>query len=242
MNYENTALLESAAEHLGELLDEVVFVGGATVELWITDPAAPEFRPTKDVDVVIEVTTSVEFHRFEKRLREHRFENDQDSGLICRYKHPESNLLLDVMPMEAAVLGFENQWQNQAFPHAIDRELPSGQTIRAIPPAYLLATKIEAFNSRGKRDFYGSRDFQDIVALIDGREELAKEVALGPDALRKFIADEFEKLMQDQSFDSGIQGALLPGPETQERAELVVKPRIRKMIAVAPRMQGSGQT
>jgi hypothetical protein len=146
------------------------------------------------------------------------------------------------MPMEATVLGFENQWQSLAFPHAIDRGLPSGQIIRAIPPAHLLATKIEAFNSRGKRDFYGSRDFQDIVALIDGREELADEVAVGPDALREFIADEFEKLMLDQSFDSGIQGALLPGPETQERAELVVKPRIGEMLAAAPRAQGTGQT
>ena len=34
----------------------VVFVGGAAVTLWITDPAAPPVRPTNDVDVV-EATT-----------------------------------------------------------------------------------------------------------------------------------------------------------------------------------------
>lgn len=34
-------LLELAASGLGELLEEVAFVGGATVALWITDPAAP---------------------------------------------------------------------------------------------------------------------------------------------------------------------------------------------------------
>jgi hypothetical protein len=45
MNLENLRMLEFAFEHLAELRDEVVFVGGATVELWITDPAAPEFRP-----------------------------------------------------------------------------------------------------------------------------------------------------------------------------------------------------
>lgn len=43
-------LLELAAGALGPLLDEVVFVGGATVTLWITDPGAPPVRPTKDVD------------------------------------------------------------------------------------------------------------------------------------------------------------------------------------------------
>ena len=48
-------LLELGASVLGDLVDEVVFVGGATVTLWITDPTAPPRRPTKDVDVIVEV-------------------------------------------------------------------------------------------------------------------------------------------------------------------------------------------
>lgn len=36
------ALLERAAAALGPLVDDVVFVGGATLGVWITDPAAPE--------------------------------------------------------------------------------------------------------------------------------------------------------------------------------------------------------
>lgn len=47
MNLENLKMLEQAIEHLEPLLNEVVFVGGATVELWVTDEAAPEFRPTR---------------------------------------------------------------------------------------------------------------------------------------------------------------------------------------------------
>jgi ASC-1-like (ASCH) protein len=76
MNLENIRMLELAAEHLGDLLGEVVFVGGATVELWITDEAAPEFRPTDDIDVVVEITTVRDYHRFEKRVREAGFEHD----------------------------------------------------------------------------------------------------------------------------------------------------------------------
>jgi hypothetical protein len=45
-------LLERAAAALGPLADDLVFVGGATIELWITDPGAPGPRPTKDVDAV----------------------------------------------------------------------------------------------------------------------------------------------------------------------------------------------
>lgn len=38
-------LLELAAEALEPVLDEVVFLGGASVTLWITDPGAPPVRP-----------------------------------------------------------------------------------------------------------------------------------------------------------------------------------------------------
>jgi hypothetical protein len=150
VNLENIRMLELAAEQLGELLDEVVFVGGATVELWITDETAPEFRPTDDIDVVVEVTTARDYHRFEERIREVGFEHDQESGVICRFKEPESGLLLDVMPTEASILGFENRWQAESFPHAVESLLRSGRAIATIPPPFLLATKLEAFRTRGK--------------------------------------------------------------------------------------------
>jgi len=208
-----------------------LLVGGATVELWITDPAAPEFRPTADVDVVVEIATLVEFHRFEGRLREKRFEHDQESGVICRFKHPDAPaLLLDVMPTQAAILGFENRWQSEAFAHATGVTLPSGQSIRAIPPAFLLATKLEAFETRGKGDFHGSRDFEDIITLIDGRKELPGEMAAAPRALREYVSEKLRGLRANASFASGVQGALLPTAETQERAELVVKPRIEAIV------------
>lgn len=134
MNLENIRMLELAAQHLDCLLAEVVFVGGATVELWITDEAAPEFRPTDDIDVIAEITTTRDFHRFERRVRKLGLENDQQSRVICRFRHPDSSLVLDVMPTEASILGFENRWQGEAFPHAVEVALPSGKSIRAIPP------------------------------------------------------------------------------------------------------------
>jgi len=51
-----SAELDLAAELLGELVDEVVFLGGATIGVWITDPAAPPVRVTKDVDAIVEAT------------------------------------------------------------------------------------------------------------------------------------------------------------------------------------------
>jgi hypothetical protein len=231
MNLENLRMLERAAEHLEALLDEVVFVGGATVELWITDEAAPEFRPTADVDVVVEITSRREYYRFEKRVRAAGFENDAESGVICRFKHPSSGLLLDVMPTEASILGFENRWQAEAFSHAVTMALPSGQEIRAIPPAFLVATKLEAFSTRGKSDFLASRDFGDVVTLVDGREELAEEIAVAPESVRAYVGAQLEELSRHRDFDRGLEGALPSSPEARERVDLVIWPRVREIIA-----------
>lgn len=73
-------LLERGAAALGDLVDQVAFVGGATIVLWITDPGAPPPRPTTDVDVVIEVTTPNAFEDFQARLRARGFQEDIDSG------------------------------------------------------------------------------------------------------------------------------------------------------------------
>ena len=106
-------LLEVGAEALGPLVDDVVFVGGASVALWITDPGAPAPRPTNDVDVVIEVATLADFEDFQARLRARRFHEDIESGVICRWRHPfeaqGEPLILDAMPAEAGMLGFTNE-------------------------------------------------------------------------------------------------------------------------------------
>lgn len=86
-------LLERAGSTLRPVLGEVVFLGGATVTLWITDPGAPPVRATKDVDVVVEVTTRSAFYAFEQRLRSLGFAEDQEDGVICRWRHDETGLI-----------------------------------------------------------------------------------------------------------------------------------------------------
>jgi hypothetical protein len=208
----------------------VVFVGGATVELWVTDQAAPEFRPTEDVDVVVEVATRQDYYRLQERLRALGFENDAGSKVICRFKWPDSELQLDVMPTDASILGFENRWQAQAFSHAVELTLPKGQAIRALPPPYLLATKLEAFESRNSLDFYGSRDWGDVVTLIDGREELIDEMGQAPETVRSYVSKRLRDLSEHRDFDPGVEGALPSSPESRDRVDRVLMPRIRMLI------------
>ena len=227
----STGLLELGASVLGELADEVVFVGGATITLWITDPAAPPPRPTKDIDVVVEVATRAEYHAFEERLRALGFVDD--GTVICRWRHRERGLILDAMPTDAALLGFENEWQRESFPHAVTVALPSGAHIRAVPPPFLLATKVEAHFGRARGDLFGSRDFADIVALVDGRAELPDEIRVAPKMLTHYLNSTLTSLLEEDRFLDAVLAQLLPDAASQRRAEEVVLPRIREIAAIA---------
>jgi hypothetical protein len=150
--------------------------------------------------------------------------------VICRWIH-DTGLVLDAMPADAALLGFASRWQKEAVRHAIARELPSGVRIAAVSPPFLLATKLEAFADRGAGDYMGSRDFADVVSLLDGRAEIVAEVSTGPRGLREYLAAELARHRSHVRFRDGVYGGLLPDPASQDRAELVVDPRIDAIIA-----------
>jgi hypothetical protein len=192
-------------------------------------------RPTKDVDVVVEVVTRTDFYAFEARLRGKGFSEDQEDGVICRWRHGASELILDAMPARADLLGFENRWQAAALPHAIQRELPSGRLIRAASPPYLLATKLEAFKSRGNANLLGSRDFSDVIALIDGRPELVDEVLAAEAEVRDYVAEELRSLLAAPRIGDGLAGAVRPDAASQARVDENIMPAINRLSIVAQR-------
>ena len=51
-----------------------------------------------------------------------------------------------------------------------------------------MATKLEAFRQRGQSDPYGSRDLEDIVAVVDGRPELVMECRAASSDVRSYLA------------------------------------------------------
>jgi hypothetical protein len=63
----NLRLLEEAATQLAPFLREIVFVGGVTLGLLITDKAAAPIRSTDDVDVIAEILTYVDYIAFSER-------------------------------------------------------------------------------------------------------------------------------------------------------------------------------
>ena len=104
-------MLEAAAADLAPLCEDIVFVGGAVVCLLITDPGAPPVSSTKDIDVVVSVTTNYEYSEgFGGRLRQLGFGEDSSEGApLCRWCRKDG-VTLDVMPTDPKILGFSNQW------------------------------------------------------------------------------------------------------------------------------------
>lgn len=227
------AMLDRAVDVLGPVAADVVFVGGAVVVVWITDPAAPGPRPTLDVDVVVEVTTLGERVRFDGRLRDRGLAEDVQSGVICRWKHQPTALVLDVMPIDAGVFGFGNGWSVEAMRTARHVTSPNGAALAVVAPEVLLAMKLDAFSSRGNDDYYGSRDFADIVSLVDGRVELFDDVRQARSDLREFVAVELRRHLARQRAVDGIYGALQGDAASQARVGEIVLPRMQALAGEA---------
>lgn len=76
----NIELLLLAVSQLGDLVDEMVFIGGCATGLLITDAAAPPIRATKDVDAIVQVTTKADYYKLSERLRVQGFVEDTSDG------------------------------------------------------------------------------------------------------------------------------------------------------------------
>ena len=224
-NDPNLPYLRHIAEALGDLREQVVFVGGAVAGLLVTDPLADSVRATRDVDAVVNATRAM-FHRIEAAVAERGFARDVQSDVICRWIHKDSGVLFDLMPVQPEVLGFSNRWYPYAVETAEPVELAPGLSIRLVSAVGFIATKLEAFAGRGAGDFVTSHDIEDVLNIVDGREELTDEMANAPPDLRQAVASAFQKLLSDPDFANALPG-LVAEPE---RAVLVMQ-RLKAMSA-----------
>ncbi len=225
----NLGILIPVAIALGELCDSLVFVGGCAAGLLITAERAQRIRATKDVDVITEVTSVKDYHAVERQFESRGFQHDVSEGApICRWI--KDGILIDLMPSEKGVLGFHNRWYPLAIKSAERVSLPGGLEINLVAPPVFIASKIEAFKDRGNNDFLASHDLEDIISVIDGRDELIAEVNASDKALRQYIGEQFRGLLETPAFQDALPG-YLPGdsasqarlPELMEKLRLLEK-------------------
>lgn len=157
----NRTLFESVVRLLAPVLGDLVFVGGCTTGLFITDPAAAGVRPTVDVDAIVDVATDAGYSTLAERLRALGLGEDTSPGApMCRWRR--DGVVVDVMPVDERILGFSNRWYPTALATARTLDL-AGQRVRVVTPPLFVATKLEAFRGRGRGDCLGSHDLEDIV-------------------------------------------------------------------------------
>jgi len=216
----NVQLLEAVAEALGDLRDELVFVGGCAAGLLCTSPTAAPPRVTYDVDVIAEVTTLIRFQALEKRFAAHGFKRDiSPDAPICRWRL--GSVVVDLMPSEERVLGFANRWYPLAMNTAVPMNLPGGLQIRLIAGPVFLATKFEAFTDRGRDDMMSSHDFEDIINVLDGRPNIEDEIKGASPELVEYLATRFDDVASHPDFENTLPGLITFDALYAERLELV---------------------
>jgi hypothetical protein len=224
----NIELLKGVARRLGPLLPEVVFVGGCTTGLFITDEAAAEVRSTFDVDVIAEIGSYAAYAEFSERLRGQGFREDTSEGApVCRWLIDE--MKLDVMPSDEKILRFSNQWYGPAIDAAQEMQMEKGLRIRVVTAPYFIATKLEAFRGRGRGDYGNSSDLEDLVAVLDGRPGIVREIAAEA-RIRSYVSEQFRSLLGNPSFVDGLPGYFPPDEGSQGRIPIVMQ-RIRLISA-----------
>lgn len=198
-------MLEIVADHLGEeLLAKMAFVGGCTTGLLITDTLVLEqIRATDDVDVIVDVLGHGDYTKLQQQLRERGFRESSKDEVVCRWRL--NSLIVDIMPTDERILGFSNRWYPAALAAAQWYQLSVNHRIRVVTPVYFLATKIDAFQHRGNQDFLASRDMEDILSLIDGREDLCDEVMVARDDVRLAIAEAMMGFLRASDFEYAVQ-------------------------------------
>jgi hypothetical protein len=166
------------------------------------------------VDVIVEIASHGDYYRLAESLRSLGFTEDTgEDAPVCRWRI--DGTAVDIMPTDEEILGFSNRWYPQALQFATTEEIAEKMVIRVVSGPYFLATKIEAFYSRGKGDFLASHDMEDIVTVLDGRPELGEEVRIAPEEVRDFLSRTFREFLRNRDFLDALPGHLLPDSASQ---------------------------
>lgn len=214
--------IANVSRHLGSLSDDVVFIGGAVLPLLATDDLITRFRETRDVDAIVEVSSRAEYWTLEEAVRRKGFEPDEKEGApIGRFRI--GGLILDLMPTDPNILGFGNRWYDYAIESAIEVHFPDGIVVHVVNAPAFIATKLDAFDSRGRGDFFGSHDLEDVVTLLDARAGLSSEVGVAPREVRSFLAERAAFFLESDDFRDALPGHVEHGPATAARVRVVIR-------------------
>ncbi|HEX8516876.1 MAG TPA: hypothetical protein VF868_11795 [Bacteroidia bacterium] len=215
----NIVRLRAVATQLEEWKDKIIFVGGATVSLYASRPLSVAVRATDDVDVVIELISTAEFYKMQERLLELGFKHDTTAPIISRFLY--QGLKVDFMPTDPSVLGFSNRWYVEGVKNSTSCPLTERQSIQIFTSPYFIASKMEAFKTRGKGDLFGSHDLEDIIFVLDNRDEIYEELLGANEDVRHYLKKEFSSLLANELFAEALLGNVEQSDQTERKDNIV---------------------
>jgi len=201
----NRLATRKIAQALGELNEQVVYVGGAVVSLYIDDPTAEDVRPTKDLDISLEIASLGALEALRTSLLQKGFYQSAEDDVVCRFRYED--VKVDVMGTEPVGWAPANRWFAPGFKHRIPTELDD-LTIYILPLPYYLASKLEAFYDRGITDPRTSHDFEDIVYLLNYTSDLKEQILASDYDLKQYLMDRFADIIADKVKQEAILGCL----------------------------------
>lgn len=110
------------------------------------------------------------------------------------------------MPTTDDSIGFKNIWYPLAFESAENSQLDENTIIKIPTAPCYLATKFEAFKSRGKYDGYSSHDFEDIVFVLQTRSTIWNEMNTTSEDLKQYLKKEFTELLNHSNLLDWLEG------------------------------------
>lgn len=214
----NLKVVEKVALNLGELNEEVIYVGGAIVSLYVTDQGAEQPRPTKDIDISVQVSTYAEMDVLREKLAMKKIYPASSEKVMYRYSFED--ILIDFIPFEETPLGPTNRWLKPGFEKA--HPILIGRTeIKILPVSLFLATKWEAYKNRGS-DPRTSHDFEDIIYVIDNNLDVVQDVKNAEKSVQQFLKSMSEEILNHSSRNEIIECHINPFV-AQERRVMIVK-------------------
>jgi predicted nucleotidyltransferase len=209
----NKAVIKKISQALGDLNEQVIYVGGATVGLYINDPAADDVRPTKDVDISLSIASIGELEKFREELIKRGFRQTSGDSVVCRFRYED--LMVDVMNTKSIGWAPANVWFAPGFKQKETIGI-EGQSIHLLPLPYFLATKFAAYFDRGKNEPRTSHDFEDIVYILDNRTDLVEIMINAQPDVKAFLNSSFLKILHEPVMQEAISGNLFYEMPTTE--------------------------
>jgi hypothetical protein len=212
--------LDQAAVDLKIVDLPMVFVGGATMPLYVDEQGGAVLRETLDVDVMVEAGSYAEFAALEERLWASGFHQELTGhGPRCRWL--KQDRVYDIVDIRTDHP--DDRWARPSGEGLCRHTLPSGREIPILGPGRFLAAKVAALKQRGGRYWYESSDFEDIVLILESNPQLQPWLANTPSDAVLAVAEWAQTAILRPGLRDDLEGTVTHGIDRDERVRVVLE-------------------